>query len=138
MTLARGLQVKLNDYVYQLRGPQPGHDRVDVILVHGLQMGDYHSAYLKTWQSKGADGKVICSLPECIGHDFPGARVLSVSYNASAADWKEEDVLSGSHGWAHAAAAVCQHLSMVEPPLGDAPLFFGPQPWRPHDQAAVR
>ncbi|WIA44336.1 hypothetical protein OEZ86_007125 [Tetradesmus obliquus] len=66
--------------------------------------------------------------PACIKADFPQARVLSVSYNSTAANWTGCEVLSGQGSWAHVAAAVCQHLAdptfKVDPPLGDAPLFL--------------
>jgi triacylglycerol esterase/lipase EstA (alpha/beta hydrolase family) len=95
--------------------------KVDFVLVHGLQLGNYRSAYAKTWQ-KREHGKVICSLPDCIVRDYPNARVLSVSYNSTAFG----DVMTSS--WPDAAVQVSKHLAGehcgLNPPLGAAPLIL--------------
>lgn len=66
-----------------LRGPTRQHT-FDVVLFHGLQPGDYTNAWRTTWEFEGSKNQVICSLYDCIAQQYPGARVLSVSYDSSA------------------------------------------------------
>ena len=54
---------------------------VEIIFLHGLQLGEYKDAYWKTWQSR--DGST-CWPTTWLSSKFPNARILSLSYDSSA------------------------------------------------------
>ncbi|OAE25249.1 hypothetical protein AXG93_1420s1120 [Marchantia polymorpha subsp. ruderalis] len=70
---------RLSDSVYELH--KPGVESLlDVVLFHGLQSSHTSVAHLSTWTSRGCQKEVwpMTWLPE----EFPGARILSVNYDA--------------------------------------------------------
>lgn len=54
---------------------------VEIIFLHGLQLGEYKDAYWKTWRSR--DGST-CWPTTWLSSKFPNARILSLSYDSSA------------------------------------------------------
>ncbi|CAM6107345.1 unnamed protein product [Calypogeia fissa] len=72
---------KLNDAVYELYKPSSAACNLDIVFFHGLQLQDYSTAYTETWVSAKADE---CWPQTWLAHDFPQARILSVSYDSSA------------------------------------------------------
>ncbi|BBN09709.1 hypothetical protein Mp_4g22040 [Marchantia polymorpha subsp. ruderalis] len=71
---------KLSDSVYELYNP--GVESVlDVVFFHGLQSSHTSVPHLSTWISSGSHKEVW---PQTwIPQEFPGARILSVEYDAS-------------------------------------------------------
>ncbi|BFI34203.1 protein SERAC1 [Marchantia polymorpha subsp. ruderalis] len=71
---------RLNDSVYELHNP--GVESVlDVVFFHGLQSSHTSVPHLSTWISSGSHKEVW---PQAwIPQEFPGARILSVQYDAS-------------------------------------------------------
>ncbi|OAE33592.1 hypothetical protein AXG93_4019s1000 [Marchantia polymorpha subsp. ruderalis] len=71
---------QLNDSVYELHNP--GVESVlDVVFFHGLQSSHTSVPHLSTWISSGSHKEVW---PQTwIPQEFPGARILSVEYDAS-------------------------------------------------------
>ncbi|KAG0554317.1 hypothetical protein KC19_12G081900 [Ceratodon purpureus] len=72
----------ISDSVYLLSEPDNGLPNVDVVLIHGLQVGDYKEAYWKTWTVGNNDTE--CWPMKFLKADFPNARILSVCYDSSA------------------------------------------------------
>lgn len=71
--------------VYQLYPPKvdpKAEYHVDIILLHGLQLGDYTTAWQTTWECT-EDEEVKCWPADFLSQDLPNARVLSVSYDSS-------------------------------------------------------
>ena len=109
----------VRDTVYVLYEPPEGTPRtMDVIFIHGLQLGDYRQAWLTTWQSKQDDGQKFCWPEIFLGQDFPGARVLSVSYDSAAR--KAHD--KGRHDLVAIGEALASVLQ--EEDVGEVPVFF--------------
>jgi hypothetical protein len=75
---------KVNDSVFELYAPE-AQQQLDIVFFHGLQIGTYRNAYVETWQS-GA----VCWPQMWLPEDFPGARILSISYDSSARRSKVE------------------------------------------------
>lgn len=69
--------------MYQLYAPPDGEPVVDVVLFHGLQLGDGQHAWHDTWASV-IDGAPFCWPAKLLPVDFPGARVLSLCYDTAA------------------------------------------------------
>jgi hypothetical protein len=72
---------RINDHVYQVHKPA-GRPSIEIVFFHGLQLEGSKEAYLTTWVSeteKGSELWVTWILKE-----FPDARILLVSYDASA------------------------------------------------------
>lgn len=72
---------QLNEAVYELYKPTSAACNLDIVFFHGLQLQDYSTAYTETWLSARADE---CWPGTWLAHDFPRARILSVSYDSSA------------------------------------------------------
>ncbi|KAG0570311.1 hypothetical protein KC19_6G153100 [Ceratodon purpureus] len=77
---------KINDVVYLLSEPEGRKPDIEIVFIHGLQFIDHSDAFWKTWTaaSKDQDGKEVCWPMAWLAEDFPGARILSVSYDSSA------------------------------------------------------
>ncbi|CAM6097255.1 unnamed protein product [Calypogeia fissa] len=73
---------EVNDSVFQLYYPPSGTHDMDIIFFHGLQLGDFEKAYWKAWVA--TDNDRLIWPKEWLSLRFPGARILSVSYNSSA------------------------------------------------------
>ncbi|CAM6109739.1 unnamed protein product [Calypogeia fissa] len=70
---------QLNNSLYELHRPL-ATPRLQVLLFHGFQLGNYEDAHLSTWKS--GDGS--CIWPQTwLVEEFPDAHILSVSYHAS-------------------------------------------------------
>jgi hypothetical protein len=61
---------------------------VEIVFIHGLQLSGFKDAYWKTWIVRGEDGNelpnVNCWPMTWLAEEFPGARILSLSYDSSA------------------------------------------------------
>lgn len=77
------MMLQINDYVYELYKPANGEQHtLDIVFIHGLQVGDYSEAYWTTWTT---DEKHVNCWPQTwLAQEFPTARILSVSYDAGA------------------------------------------------------
>ncbi|KAL2634014.1 hypothetical protein R1flu_005493 [Riccia fluitans] len=67
------------DIVHELRRPTLGSPNIELIFFHGLQLGDYSEAYIKTWMSPDQSQSWISTW---LVEKFPRSRVLSVSYDS--------------------------------------------------------
>ncbi|KAL3690096.1 hypothetical protein R1sor_016405 [Riccia sorocarpa] len=71
---------QLNDYMYELYKPAEEPD-MEIILVHGLKLGDTDNLHLSTWISE--DRGTYHVWPKTwLAQDFSHARVLSVTYDS--------------------------------------------------------
>lgn len=53
---------------------------MDIVFFHGLQLSAGENAYYSTW----VNGSGVCWPIEWLQQDFPGARIMSVKYDAQA------------------------------------------------------
>ncbi|KAL3679077.1 hypothetical protein R1sor_022033 [Riccia sorocarpa] len=71
---------QLSDYVYEVSRPSDGYFDLEVVFLHGFcSMGD-SDAYYQTWMKADGSGNW---LDTWLKESFPGARILSVSYDSS-------------------------------------------------------
>lgn len=70
---------QLNNSVYELYVPESEVD-MDIIFFHGLDFGDTRDASCRAWRS--GDG-TECWPQNWLPEQFPGARIMAVSYDAS-------------------------------------------------------
>ncbi|BFI36935.1 hypothetical protein MARPO_0010s0128 [Marchantia polymorpha] len=68
------------DAVHELHRPKVGPPIIELVFFHGLQLGDYSEAYLKTWMTPNQSQSWITTW---LVEKFPQSRVLSVSYDTS-------------------------------------------------------
>ncbi|KAG0614052.1 hypothetical protein M758_6G147700 [Ceratodon purpureus] len=82
---------KINDAVYLLSEPEGRKPDIEIVFIHGLQFIDHSDAFWKTWTAatKDQDGKEVCWPMAWLAEDFPGARMLSISYDSSAIETPE-------------------------------------------------
>ncbi|CAM6097091.1 unnamed protein product [Calypogeia fissa] len=81
---------ELNDSVFELYKPEQGvMTEVEIIFFHGLaRLDDYKNAFWETWMSREETPRLW---PQALlGPTIPKARILSVSYNSSAQNLKDE------------------------------------------------
>ncbi|OAE18947.1 hypothetical protein AXG93_1976s1540 [Marchantia polymorpha subsp. ruderalis] len=106
---------QLSDSVYELY--KPGVESLlDVVFFHGLQLSHTYVAHLSTWRSRGSQKEVwpMTWLPE----EFPGARILSVKYDACI-------ITSAEHG---RLDLYCTAESLMQDLISAK---VGQHPWRP-------
>ena len=64
-----------------LRQPEPEHHNMDIVFFHGLQLGGWQDAFYYTWVNTAG----TCWPRDWLPQDFPGARIVAITYDSSAA-----------------------------------------------------
>jgi hypothetical protein len=70
---------QIGDYVHEVCKPTEVRPSVELVFFHGLQLEGSRDAHITTWLSE--DGSQLW--PNWLVEDFPNARILAVSYDAS-------------------------------------------------------
>lgn len=80
------------DAVYLFHEPVEQKPEVEIVFIHGLQLGgSSKEAYLTTWLARDGTGD-NCWPTTWLAGKFPNARILSLSYDVNA-------LQSATHGW---------------------------------------